>query len=258
MARLTEDTFSRGLETARLLLTSPRFSTTLAAAIRRHGGVDRAIGALLKEFELETSETPSQQTAREIMGVDFHGIPEVERFFGEMTDSQRKQAEVIPEKIMADVRAMTPEERSKYILEYDTGISLLDVRAKARKGLFYKQDWLKGEEFAKRTETARWRLIRKTPVDGSFSKNWIQQERLIDSQIDEIPSTRQVVYTMILHFLATGERLFETCYVRTCDVDSNGLRVDVGGFDGVGLRVRIWLDSGPVGFLGLSAARKVS
>jgi len=209
-----------------------------------------------EKLGLTYEETETQKEARELMGADFHGIPEVERFFGEMTDSQRKQAEVIPEKLMADIRAMSPEVRSKYILEYDTGISLLDVRAKARMGLFYKQDWYEGQEFAKRIEDARWRLIRKIPVDGSFSKSWSQQERLIDSQIDEIPSVRQVVYTMILHFLATGERLFEKVYVRTSDVDSNGRHVDVGDFGGGGLHVYDWRDSGPYDNLGVASARK--
>lgn len=252
MARLTEDTFSRGLETARILLTSPRFSTTLAAAIRRRGGVDRAIDALLKEFELETSETPSQQTAREIMGSNMLGTLEVERYFGELTDEQREALEIIPfSEEMLKAVAKT------HILVADVGLSLLDVRSKARKGLFYSQDWFDNEEFAKRTETARWRLIRKSPVEGSFSKNWSEQQRLVNTETDEIPSARQVVYTTILHFLATGERLFETCYVRTCDVDSLGHHVDVGRFVGDGLGVDDWYDTDRSDDLGVASSRKV-
>lgn len=251
MARLTEDTFSRGLETARLLLTSPRFSTTLAAAIRRRGGVDRAIDALLKEFKLETSETPNQQTARDIMGSNMLGILEVERYFGELTDEQREALEIIPfseETLKACAKT--------HILVADAGLSLLDVRKKARNGLFYRQDWFDNEDFAKRTETARWRLIRKHPVEGSFSKNWSEQERLIDSQIDEIPSARQVVYTTILHFLATGERLFEKVYVRTSDVVSVGYHVCVGDFDEGGLVVGYWNDGDRDSLIGVASARK--
>lgn len=251
MARLTEDIFSRGLETARILLASPRFSTTLAAAIRRRGGVDRAIDALLKEFELETSETPSQQTAREIMGSNMLGTLEVERYFGELTDEQREALEIIPFS-EETLKACT----KTHILVADVGLSLLDVRQKARKGLFYSQNWFDNEEFAGRTETACWRLIRKIPVDGSFSKDWSEQNALVDSKIDEIPSARQVVYTTILHFLATGERLFEKVYVRTSDVDSDGNRVSVGDFGVGGLRVGYWLDGRRYGSVGVSSSRK--
>ena len=53
MVRLNEDTFSRGLETVRTLLGHPRFSSALAAEIRRKGGADRAVDALLREFQKE-------------------------------------------------------------------------------------------------------------------------------------------------------------------------------------------------------------
>lgn len=53
MARLIDDTFSRGFETARLLLGHPKFTPELAAAIRREGGADRAIDALLAAFPPE-------------------------------------------------------------------------------------------------------------------------------------------------------------------------------------------------------------
>jgi len=50
MARLNDDTFSSGLETAKLLLGHPRFSTALAKAIRQEGGADRAVDALVREM----------------------------------------------------------------------------------------------------------------------------------------------------------------------------------------------------------------
>lgn len=51
-ARLFDDRASRFFDTARKLLGHPHFSQKLAAAIRRRGGVDRAIAALIKEFEV--------------------------------------------------------------------------------------------------------------------------------------------------------------------------------------------------------------
>jgi hypothetical protein len=217
------------------------------------------VGLTKEKLGLSYKETEMQKEARKLMGVDFHGIPEVERYFGELTEVQRKLAEVIPEKIVADICAMTLVERNKYILEYDTGISLVEIRRLARKGLFYSQDWYNEKKFAERTEVARWRLIRKIPVDSSFSKSWNQQERLINSQINEIPSARQVVYTMILHFLSTGERLFEKCYVRTSDVNSYGRAgIGVGSFDSEGLVVYLWNDDGPSSGVGVASARKTN
>lgn len=50
MVRLNDDAFSNGLETAKLLLGHPRFSTALAKAIRQEGGADRAVDALVREL----------------------------------------------------------------------------------------------------------------------------------------------------------------------------------------------------------------
>lgn len=50
MTRLLDDVMSRGFETLRLLITHEGFTTELGEAIRKNGGVDRAISALQKEF----------------------------------------------------------------------------------------------------------------------------------------------------------------------------------------------------------------
>ena len=208
---------------------------------------------MLMELGVDDGETSSQRAVRKIMGKNFLGIPEVVEHFGAIS----------PADLLALKRIPFDEETLKacaetHILVADVGLSLLDVRSKARKGLFYsyKDSWYSNEEFAKRTEQARWRLVRKTPVKDSFSKNWSEQQALIDDSISEVPSARQVVYMMILNFLATGERLFETCYVRTCDVESCGCRVDVGGFDGGGLGVFYWYDSDRNGNVGVAYSRK--
>ena len=209
------------------------------------------LGQMLMELGVDDGETSSQRAVRKIMGKNFLGIPEVVEHFGAISPADLIALQTIPfdeETLKACAET--------HILVADVGLSLLNVRQKARKGLFCPQDWFDNEEFAKRTETARWRLIRKIPVEGLFSKNWGEQQALIDDSISEVPSARQVVYTMILHFLATGERLFEKVYVRTSDVDSDGSPVDVGGFDGAGLGVVAWYVSGHLDDLGLASARK--
>lgn len=212
---------------------------------------DKFMAYVMAGIRRFTAKASDHSLAREIMGKSFLGIPEVEQHFGELTDEQRQALAVIPfSEEMLKACAET------HILVADVGISLLNIRSKARKDLFYKQDWYESQEFAGRTETACWRLIRKTPVNGSFSKDWSEQQALIN-KINEVPSARQVVYLTILHFLVTGERLFEKVYVRTCVVDSHGNRVLVGRFDGDGLLVGIWGVHVRFDVLGVASARKV-
>ncbi len=66
MARLNDDTFSRGLETTRLLLGHPKFTAELAAAIRKDGGADKAVEALLRAFG-QTEMNPFQLSVEEQM-----------------------------------------------------------------------------------------------------------------------------------------------------------------------------------------------
>ena len=65
-----------------------------------------------------------------------------------------------------------------------------------------------------------------------------------------------MVYTIVGHYLSTGERLFENVYVRTSSLDSDGLRVYVGHFDAGGLRVGYIWDDYRSAYLGLASARK--
>ncbi|MEA3249660.1 MAG: hypothetical protein U9Q03_04885 [Patescibacteria group bacterium] len=64
MARLNDDTFSRGFETVRVLLGHPKFTAELATAIRKEGGADRAVEALLQVFGL-VNINPFKQTVEE-------------------------------------------------------------------------------------------------------------------------------------------------------------------------------------------------
>ncbi len=179
---------------------------------------------------VEVQETDSQKAARDIMGRNFLGLPEVAQYYGDLSEEQTAALAEVP--FSEDTLRTCAE---SHVLMADIGLSILDVRQKACKGLFYSQDWFNGEQFARETEKAAcWRLIRKTPVDDSTSKAWNEQKKLI-ADTDEIPSARQVVYMIILNFLATGERLFETLYVRTSSVPSYCNRVLVGYFDRGGL-----------------------
>jgi hypothetical protein len=203
------------------------------------------------KLSIDRRETPSQKTARKIMGKNFLGIPEVESYLGKLTKAQLDALSVIP----FDKRTLRACAKMS-VLVADVGHSLIYIRRTTRKSLFFQQDWYESEKFALCNETVYWRLIRKTFVDCSLSKNRSEQRMLIDKRIEEIPLARQLVYTMILYFLVTRRRLFRNVRVCTCDVDSNGYRVVVGGFNGLGLDIARWNGNHRDNRLGLSSARK--
>lgn len=64
MARLNDDTFSKGLETTRLLLGHPKFTAELASAIRKDGGADKALDVLLAAFGTKASDYGQQAASR--------------------------------------------------------------------------------------------------------------------------------------------------------------------------------------------------
>jgi hypothetical protein len=126
-----------------------------------------------------------------------------------------------------------------------------------QKSFFYKQDWYDRQAFANEVGQIEWRLVRKTRVEDSTSKKWSDQQALLDGKVEETPTAQVMVYTIIGHFLNTGERLFEKVYVRTSSLDSGGGRVYVGGMDAYGLVVNNNWDNNTRGNLGVSSSRKL-
>lgn len=79
-----------------------------------------------------------------------------------------------------------------------------------------------------------WRLVRKLPVENSPGATWREQQALL-SEDEDVPEARIMVYSIIAHFLHTGECLFEAMYVRCSDQHADGRRVRLGYFDIEGL-----------------------
>jgi len=196
--------------------------------------------------------TTSQKCAREIMGKNFFGVEEAIKHFG--VNPSRQQLAALSEIPFSE--AVLEQCKSTHVLVAVFPLSILDIRGKVQdKSLFYKRDWCNKEAFAKDHGEAIWQLVRKTPVDDSTSKNWQEQQALLDKD-DETPSAQVMVYTIIGHFLAIGERLFEKLNVRTSSVDSDGFHVYVGYFDAEGLYVGNRWGNVRYGLIGVSAARK--
>lgn len=198
------------------------------------------------------SATPlAHDRAKAIMGKNFFGVEDaVKHFAVKPTDDQLAALATIPFS-----EETLKECKNTHVLVAVFPISILAIRGIAPRKVFYGQDWYDREQFATQASTVGWKLVRKTPVEDSTSKTWEDQQRLLHKN-EETPSAQVVIYTMVGHFLATGERLFGNIYVRCSDLDSLGYRVGVGGFEEDGLVVGNYWDGDRDGYIGLSSARR--
>lgn len=197
--------------------------------------------------------TPAEAAA--IMGSNFYGIGQVEDKFGvKFTPKQRKLLSVVP--FSAEVLKACAK---THILIPGFALSIMDVHARATDVFYSKNKPWYGEaeqRFATKTKvTVGWHLVRKTALPDSTSKSWSDQQLMV-SVPNTIPPACLVVYTAILHFLVTGERIFQNVWVRTSDTSASGDHVNVGFYAG-GFNAGVWCD-GPLSDIGVAVARKSS
>ncbi|MFC1629639.1 hypothetical protein ACFL11_00195 [Patescibacteria group bacterium] len=188
--------------------------------------------------------------AREIMGKNFFGVEEAIEHFGVNPTEQQLAA-------LSDIpypEAVLEQLKDAHILVAVFPISVIEIREKVDSELFYHMPWYNERPFAKESSEVSWQLVRKTPADDSFLKNWQEQQALIGEE-DEVPTAQVMVYTIVAYYLTTGEHLLEHIYVRTSSVDS-GEHVIVGDFVLNGLYInRLWISTRN-DHLGVSSARK--
>lgn len=194
--------------------------------------------------------TTIQKRAREIMGQNFFGVEEAIKYFRVNPSKQQLAPAEVP-----FTEATLEECKETHVLIVVFPLSILDVRSKVDSELFYDQSWYNKESFAKERGEVSWQLVRKTPVENSTRKTWDEQQALLSDK-EETPTARVMVYTIIGHYLAASERLFESTYVRCSDVGSRGGRVFVGYFCRHGLRVSSNWDDSRSGSLGVASVRK--
>jgi hypothetical protein len=131
-----------------------------------------------------------------------------------------------------------PPGLNRYVTFFDPGWSILCLRTLvAHKGtVFYPQDWYYKEPFAAFTETPRYHQVRMEALEDSFGKTFAEQQALVPPD-EEIPTARVVLMAVAIHFLATGERLFQNNYVRCGDEILWDSLVSVGHFGPDGVRI---------------------
>lgn len=180
----------------------------------------------------------SQKRAREIMGINYFGIEESVRIFG--VNPLMKQEFAVSDVPFSE--ATLEECKNTHILIAVFPFSILNIRNNNQK-LFYQQDWYGEEDFARYCGGAGWFLIGKSSLTGSGDKSWREQQFLLGKN-ERIPTARLLVYTIIGHYMATGERLFENEYARCSNHSTLGLRISIGFFGSDdGLHIGIFWDS---------------
>jgi len=173
------------------------------------------------------------------------------------------------EQIMALAESLPPLDVLKWCKEKDYAVmpsppkamSLLDVREIQSVHFYVETDgWYAKdkEKFAREDKTSfGWLLIKKTPV-GTIrtSQTWKEQTNPL-SRVEMVPNVAEMSWFIMTYFGVRGVRLFEDVYVWTSSLDSDGYRINIGGFDAKGLDVgSYWDDIRRSIYIGWSAARK--
>ncbi len=144
---------------------------------------------------------------------------------------------------------------------FDPGIPLVVLRnlpVVRQKKLACDQGWYDQYIWARREDTPQERTLR-IPVEGSFNKTFVDQEKLLTAD-EEVASTRSVATFLVINALLTGKRLLPDRYVHCVDKVSDKfgdiLAIKVGSFGVRGLFIdHSWEDDcNPV--IGVAAARK--
>ena len=125
-----------------------------------------------------------------------------------------------------------PPSRPGYATFWDPGVSIRDVRRK-HPSLFCPPDWTDGQAFAKLTDVRKWRQVKLGAADPG--QPFAEQVKALGGG-DEPPPARELIVFLVVHLLATGERL-EIPRLRCRDVLPSGRRVVVGPFHGTGIEI---------------------
>lgn len=238
-----------------LKLEAAGFTDELAQRVIDSKGNELAAKVVRLISNVGFEATTNQKRAREIMGRNMFGVEEAIKHFG-VTPGW---SEIAALSEISFTEATLEQCKETHVLVAVFPLSILEIKGQrlfCNHDWYSKnRDWYNKQAFAKEKGETEWKLVKKTPVANSTSKTWEEQQALL-AMNEEVPTARLMAYTIIGHFLATGERLFEKFYVRCVDADSIGIRVFVGYFNSGGLHFYNYLDGIRTEGLGLSSARK--
>lgn len=153
-----------------------------------------------------------------------------------------------------------PERLPGFFSFFDPGWSLVQLHkhCKQKKWALYDERYqnCKGLEFTRKQEEPGYRQIRMEAIPGSRGKSFRTQKMLL-LDTEEIPSARQVIMGMVIHYRLADEWLFPSSYVR-CLGDGHAA-VCVGWFGSTGLHLNGNLnDANQYNEVGIAPAKKLT
>lgn len=219
----------------------------------------------------------SVEAAQQLLGKNFFGVEDWQDMYGvSFTKKQLAAAGQFPwgEAVLNASCPFHPNKKVKDTHVAFLGVEHLDEQRKkpltirqwqelhptSQQPRFYSYApdcWYAKEKFATTiTCQLRWYLMLAEIIPGSEDKTFDEQMAMLPAEY-EVPTAVEEVTKDFLCFKKTGVYLNGNRYGRVQDVDSRGLRVNVGGFDGDGLSVSNYWDDKALYDLGLAAARKL-
>jgi hypothetical protein len=167
----------------------------------------------------------SHDAARAIMGNNFFGVEEAIKYL-KVNPSRQALAYLaeIPftEEVLRSVQ-------KTHVLVAVFPISLYDLRDVCKKDgdpvSYWERWWLSPEGRHPWDQAALigraqchigWRLISKTPVEPPRERSWWSKPFTAKEEeiFRAVPDMATVLYSIVAHYKATGERLFESCFVK--------------------------------------------
>ena len=150
------------------------------------------------------------------------------------------------EKLLKKGKKPVPKTKEPRWLEfYDPGLSINEMR-EMFPDFFYSKlgdGWYDNEEFAEEKDKPQGRKISLEIIEGSLNKSFEEQKKMLPKG-QEVPTARILISAILLHFLNTGEKVFEEYWARTCSRAARGYLVYVRS-DARGLDVGHWYDNAP-------------
>lgn len=165
-------------------------------------------------------QTP-QEAARAIMGKNYFGVEENQKYFGATFST----ADAALYYDIPYLKSTLLDKKDTHILVLGLpGISILDLQAKLPQGtIAFSSSWLASQPFAAKQSTGgAWFLVRKSVQLGSFNLNENVQYGTLLQGKEAVPDALMLTYAFAGYYMATGEVLMSGVFGRTLQ------HVDVG------------------------------
>lgn len=120
--------------------------------------------------------------------------------------------------------------------------------------VFYDQDWYDDQDFAKQALKPGYAMPTREILDDSRSKNWDEQQTLLESG-ERRREANETVWDTLLYYASTGKKILESDYDWTQTRTSDGDLVLVGYFGSNGLGLSSWRRSDSDDDLGVCPSR---